>query len=177
MPASDKFWAAVETCRNQGDGVDSAGVHCTSAGSVQPRSAADLPREKVSTGASKTWEKRGYGNVLVRNTLGHMPLVEHGAVLALTPIEFRSCENDERVGGWRNPNRWVARTPSALALGLFTRHFTNLEFTITATRNGPGPSHRAPRVRAFLLPVCSSQVESCFAGQRWSHTQGAWLRR
>ena len=54
------------------------------AGGVQSRSAADAPREKVSTGASKTWEKRGYwGNVLVRKALDHMPLGKHGAVPTL----------------------------------------------------------------------------------------------
>ena len=127
MPANDKFWARrstrphVETYRYEGDGVDAAGAHCVGAGSAQPRAAADAPREKVSTGASETWEKRGYwGNVLVQKPLGHMPLGEHGAVPTLTPREIRSRENDECVGGLRNPNRWVARTPSAQALGLFS---------------------------------------------------------
>ena len=44
-----------------------------------------------------------------------------------TPGEIRSRENDGCVGGLRNPSRWVARTPSARALGLFLRHFLDQE--------------------------------------------------
>ena len=80
----------VETYR-EGDGVDAAGAHCVGAGGVQSRSAADAPREKVCTGASNTWEKRGcWGNVLVRKALGLMPLGEHGAVPTLPSREIRS---------------------------------------------------------------------------------------
>ena len=142
----------VETCRCEGDDVVAAGAHCDGSGSVQPKAAADAPREKVSAGGSETWDERGYrGNVLVRNALGHMPRVEHGAVLALTPREIRSRENDECVGGLRNPTRWVARTPSAQRWV-----FPHPRLTTTATRNRPGPCHRAPWVRAFLLQFVHS---------------------
>ena len=64
--------------------------------------------------------------------------------------------------------------------GSFPRTLRGPGVTTTATRNRPVPCHRAPWVRAFLFPVCgccSSQVETCFAGQGWPHTQGARLRR
>ena len=120
----------MEAYRYEGDGVDAVGAHCAGAGGVQSRSVADAPREKVSTGAFETWEKRGYwGNVLVWKELG-------------TPRKIRSRANDECVGGL--VDRWMARTPSAQALGLSSGHFLNQELQTTATRNRPSPCHRAP---------------------------------
>ena len=105
------------------------------------------------TGASETWEKRGYwGNVLFQKALGHMPLGEHGTVPTLTPRQIRSRENDECVGGLRNPNRWVARTPSAQALRLFLRHFLKRSYNNGHEKSrGPTPS--------------SSMVASLFSSQ------------
>ena len=104
------------------------------------------------------WSLRGRER---SNRLGHRS--------ALTPREIRSREKDERVGGLRNTNRWVARTPWVL----------NLE-----SRQQPREIDRVHAIQLHecepLLPVCgccSSQVESCFAGQRSLHTQGAWLQR
>ena len=129
----------------------------------------------LQTGAFETWEKRGYwGNVLVRKALGHMPLVDHGAVPALMPREIRPRENDECVGGLRIPNRWVGPYAFRSGAGSFPQTFLEPGVATTATRNRLGPCHRAPWVRAFLLPVCgfcSSQAGSCSASQRWPHTQ------
>ena len=126
----------METYRYEGDGVDAVGAHCVGAGSVQSRSAADAPREKVSTGVSETWEKRGYlGQRLgsVSNALG-------------TPREIRSRENDECVGGLRNP---IAGWPVRLPLRRWVFPQTLLE---------PGVEQQRPReidrVHAIELHGC-----------------------
>ena len=120
---------------------------------------------------------------MVRNALGRKP-VEYGAVSALTPREIKSRENDECVGGLRNPNCWVARGLSAQALGLFHRRIVNLELQqqpreidrsmpSSSTQFGDSARHRlvedgrSLRVRGYDADCQSGDLEIALPG---------WLR-